>query len=104
MSIRRYEALLVLDVQGKEDGAKEIIDHLEKDFTAEGAEVQNIQRMETRPLSYAAGKLDHGYYVNFIFDGEPAVIEKLKNKLKFNTAVYRQHYQLLDNKVAVNKE
>jgi len=98
MSTRRYEALLVLDTQGKEEGAKDIIERLEKDFAAEGAKVERIQRMETRQFAYAAGKLDHGYYVNIIFEGEPTVIEKLKTKLKFDTDVYRQHYQVLDQK------
>ncbi len=98
MTTRHYEALLVLDTKGKEDGAKEIIERLEKVFAAEGAEVETVQRMETRPFSYAAGELDHGYFANFIFKGEPTVIEKLKAKLKFDTDVYRQHYQVLQRK------
>ena len=33
----RYEALLVLNTQGKEDTVKEIIDRLESEFQKEGA-------------------------------------------------------------------
>jgi len=101
---RRYEALLVLDTKGKEDGAKEIIERLEKDFATEGAAIEQIQRMETKPFSYVAGALNHGYFANFIFEGEPTVIEKLKTKLKFDTDVYRQHYQVLAPKKVVSKK
>ena len=88
----RYEALLILNAQGKEDSTKDIIDRLEKVFTKEGAAVEQIQRLDQRKFTYVAGKVDHGYYVNFIFSGESDVCSKLKAKLDFDTDVYRQHY------------
>lgn len=88
----RYEALLILNTKGKEESAKEIIQRLEKFFNAEGAAVEQVQRLDQRQFSYTAGKLDHGYYVNFIFEGEPGICEKLKAKLDFDEEVYRQHY------------
>ena len=63
----RYEGLLVLNVKGNEEGTKEIIERLEKDFTKEGAQVETVQRLDRRAFSYAAGELDSGYFVNFIF-------------------------------------
>lgn len=96
----RYEGLLVLNVKGNEEGAKEIIDRLEKDFTKEGAQIEQIQRLERRHFSYVAGKLDSGYFVNFIFQAEPKLISKLQNKLKLDEDVYRQHYQKLRAKKA----
>lgn len=88
----RYEALLILNTKGKEESAKEIIERLEKFFNAEGAAIEQVQRLDQRQFSYTAGKLDHGYYVNFIFEGAPGICEKLKAKLDFDEEVYRQHY------------
>ena len=99
----RYEGLLVLDTQGKEDTVKDVIDRLEKDFQKEGADVEQVQKMEKREFSYAAGALSGGYFVNFVFNAEPTVIEKLRAKFKLDPEVYRQNYQKLAAKKAVKK-
>ena len=91
----RYEGLLILNTKGSDEGAKEIIERLEKDFKKEGAEIEQVQKMDRRQFSYVAGKLDQGYYVNFVFHGEPAVLPKLRAKFKLDPEVYRQHYQKL---------
>ncbi len=91
----RYESLLVLDTQGKEDTVKETIERLEKDFAKEGAEVESVQKMEKREFTYAAGPLTSGYFVNFVFEAEPAVLDKLRAKFKLDPEIYRQNYQKL---------
>ena len=96
----RYEGLLVLNVQGTDEGAKELIERLEKDFTKEGAQVEQVQRLDRRPFSYAAGPLDSGYYVNFVFQAEPGAIDRIRAKFKLDEDVYRQHYQRLRRKAA----
>ena len=94
----RYEALLVLNAQGKADTVREIMDRLESDFQKEGAEVEQVQKMDKRQFSYMAGPLDSGYYVNFIFSADPGSIEKLRAKFKLDPEVYRQSYQRLPEK------
>ncbi len=94
----RYEALLVLNAQGKEDTVRETIDRLESEFQKEGAQVEQVQKMDKRQFSYMAGPLDSGYYVNFIFSADPALIEKLRAKFKLDPEVYRQNYQRLPEK------
>src|SRR5205085_6422482 len=91
----RYEALLVVNAQGKEESVHDIVDRLESEFKKEGADVEQVQKMDKRQFSYASGPLDSGYYVNFIFHGEPDLINKLKSKFKLDPEVYRQHYQRL---------
>ena len=88
----RYEGLIVLNVKGKEDGAQKIIDRLESEFKAEGCTVENIQKMDSRHFSYVKGKLDTGFFVNFVFSAEPGVVAKLQTKLKLDDDVYRQQY------------
>ncbi|HEX4085948.1 MAG TPA: 30S ribosomal protein S6 [Chthoniobacteraceae bacterium] len=89
----KYEALLVLNTKGNEDGANKIIDRLESEFKKEGAEIEQVQRLERRHFSYSAGPLDSGYFVNFIFAAEPALIDKIKGKFKLDADIYRAHYQ-----------
>jgi small subunit ribosomal protein S6 len=99
----RYEALIVLNSQGKEDSVHDIVDRLESEFKKEGAEVEQVQKMDKRQFSYVAGPLDAGFYVNFVFQADPQLITKLRSKFKLDPEVYRQHYQRLREK-KVKKE
>jgi small subunit ribosomal protein S6 len=91
----RYEALLVLNTQGREDTIKDIVDRLESEFQKEGADIEQVQKMDKRHFSYVAGPLDSGFYVNFVFRAEPQLITKLRSKFKLDPEVYRQNYQRL---------
>lgn len=94
----RYEALLVLNAQGKEESMHDIVERLESEFQKEGAQIEQVQKMDKRAFSYAAGPLDSGYYVNFVFEADSQLITKLRSKLKLDPEVYRQHYQKLPQK------
>src|SRR5256885_12046200 len=98
--MNRYEALLVLNTQGKEDNVKEMIERLESEFQKEGADIEQVQKMDKRHFSYVAGPLDSGFYVNFVFRAEPQLITKLRSKFKLDPEVYRQNYQRLPEKTA----
>ena len=91
----RYEALIVLNTQGKEDTIKDVVDRLESEFQKEGAEIEQVQKMDKRQFSYVAGKLADGFYVNFVFHADPQLITKLRSKFKLDPEVYRQHFQKL---------
>jgi small subunit ribosomal protein S6 len=100
--MKRYEALLALDTRGKEDTAKETIERLEKVIAAEGAVIEQVQRLEKRELSYETHHTKSAYFVNFIFEADPAVIDKLQKKLKLEDDVMLQNYlQLPAKKKAV---
>ena len=90
---RKYEALLVLNTRGNEEGANKIIDRLEGEFKKEGADIEQVQRLERKHFSYVAGPLDSGYFVNFVFAAEPRLIDRIKGKFKLDADIYRAHYQ-----------
>lgn len=94
----RYEALLVLNTQGKEDTVKEVIDRLESEFQQEGAQIEQVQKMDKRQFAYVAGPLNAGYYVNVVFNAEPQSVAKLRLKFKLDPEIYRQSYQRLQEK------
>ena len=83
----RYEALIALDTRGKEDTAKDIIDRLEKEITAEGANVEQIQRIERKELAYEHNHMKHAYFVNFVFVAAPDIIDRLRAKFKLDDEV-----------------
>lgn len=91
----RYECLLAVDTRGQEDSVKEVIERLESDFTKEGATVEQVQKMDKRPLAYSPRHLDSAYYVNFIFEADPTLITKLRSKFKLDPIIFLQHYQKL---------
>ena len=93
--INRYEALLVLNTQGKDETVKEIVERLESEFEKEGAKIEQVQKMDKRQFTYVAGELDGGYYVNFVFNADPQLVAKLRAKFKLDPQVYRQHFQRL---------
>lgn len=94
----RYEALFVLNSQGKDDTIREIIERLESEFQKEGAQIEQVQKMDKHQFSYVAGPLDSGFYVNFIFNAEPQLVTRLRTKFKLDPEVYRQNYQRLREK------
>jgi ribosomal protein S6 len=96
----RYEGLFVLNVKGTEENAKEMIERIEGEFKKEGAAIEQVQKIERRNFSYVAGPLESGYYVNFIFSGEPQLIDRLRAKFTLDSDVYRQQYIKLPAKKA----
>ena len=96
--MNRYEALLILNTQGRDDTVKDAVDRLESEFEMEGAKIEQVQKMDKRQFSYQAGELDGGHYVNFVFQADPQLIAKLRSKFKLDGEVYRQHFQRLKPK------
>lgn len=94
----RYEALLALDLQGKEEAAKDIIERLEKEFAAEGAEVEQTQRLERRELAYEHNHSKSAYFVNLVFSADSSLIEKLRTKLKTDEDISLQQIMRLADK------
>lgn len=97
---KRYEALLALNTQGKEESVKDIVERLEKLFKAEGANIEQVQRLEKRDLAYEHNHQKSAYFVNIIFESAPQVIEKLRAKLKLDEDVTLQNYLRLDARKA----
>ena len=95
---KRYEALLALSTRGKEESVKEIIERLEKTIAGEGATIEQVQRFEKRDLAYQLQHLNSAYFVNFIFEVDSQLIDKLRAKLKLDEDVALQNYLRLPPK------
>ncbi len=88
--MKRYEGLFILNTAGKEESIKDIIDKVSADLTALGCKLETVQKMEKRAFSRVAEKKHaSGYYVNYIFEAEGAVLVKLQKHFALNEDVFR---------------
>lgn len=88
--MKRYEGLFILSTTGKEEGVKDVIDHISADITAAGGKVETVQKMDKRPFARAASrKHQSGFYVNLIFQSEPTALTGLRGKFRLNEEIFR---------------
>jgi len=88
--VKRYEGLFILDTAGKEDTVKDVIDKISAEITAAGGKVETVQKMDKRSFSRVADKKQNaGFYVNIIFESEPATVDQMKRRFAMNGDVFR---------------
>jgi ribosomal protein S6 len=88
--VKRYEGLFILDTAGKEEGIKDVIDKISAEITALGGKVETVQKMDKKNFSRVADKRHNaGFYVNVIFEGQPALLDQLKHRFAMNPDVFR---------------
>lgn len=88
----RYEILLALNSAGKEETNKDLVERLEKALTAEGAAIEQVQRLERREFAYPHDKLKGAYFVNFVVTAAPQSVAKIRTKLSLDEEVVLQNY------------
>lgn len=90
---RKYEAMIVLDMKGKEDSVETLVSQLTREFEQSGAKMEQVDNLGKRKFPYAPRHVESGYFVNFLFESEPTAVDTLKTKLKLNSNIYMQYYQ-----------
>lgn len=87
--MKRYEALFILNNKGKEETIPDLIERVKADLQASGAKVSSIQKLDKKQFAYRSDKLTSGYYVNYVFEAEPAIADKLKTRFQLDDEVFR---------------
>lgn len=88
--MKRYEGLFILNLSGKEDGIKEVIDQVSADITAAGGKIETVQKMDKKAFSRVADKnATSGFYVNIIFAAPSKTLAALQSKFTLNRDVFR---------------
>lgn len=90
---RKYEAMIVLDMKGKEDSVETLVSQLSREFEQTGAKLEQVDNLGKRKFPYAPRHVDSGYFVNFLFESEPTAVDTLRSKFKLNSNIYMQYYQ-----------
>ena len=88
--MKRYEGLFILETAAKEEGIKDAIDKISAEITSLGGKVETVQNMDKKNYARVADKKHSaGFYVNIIFEGQPALIDQLKRRFAMNEEVFR---------------
>ncbi len=88
--MKRYEGLFILETAGKEEGIKDAIDKITAEITNQGGKVETVQKMDKKNYSRVANKRHSaGFYVNIIFEAQPAQVDQLKRRFAMNEEVFR---------------
>ncbi len=89
---QNYEAMYILDIQGKEEGVDDVLATIKQAIESLGGEFKTAQRMDRRHFERVAGRLDSGYYLGVTFELEGTKLSALKEKFQFDAKIYRQSY------------
>ncbi len=93
---RKYEGIVVLKLQGQEEGVDELVSGITKRLEAGGATMEQIDRVGKKEFTHENhAKQKHGYYVHLQFEAEPNVVNEVQEKLKFDENIMLQHYRRL---------
>lgn len=88
--MKRYEGLFILNTAGKEETLKDTIDKLSTEITSAGGKVETVQKMDKRSFSRVANKKHNaGFYVNVIFESQPATLPQLQSRFALSEDVFR---------------
>ena len=88
--MKKYEGLFILNLAGREESLKDVIDRVTAELTNAGCKVETVQKMDRRTFARAASKkVTGGYYVNFIFSADNSVVPQLRNRFLLDQDIYR---------------
>lgn len=88
--MKRYEGLFILDLAGKEEGLKDVVDKVTAEIGALGGKVETVQKMDKKSFARVADrKHNAGFYVNVLFEAKPSSISQLREKFALTEHVFR---------------
>lgn len=88
--MKKYEGLFILNIAGKEEGIKDVIDKISSEITTGGGKVETVQKMDKKTFSRVADKrFTSGFYVNVIFEAKPEAVNQLRAKFSMNEDIFR---------------
>ena len=88
--MKRYEGLFILNSAAREDALKDTIDKISAEITAGGGKIETVQKMDKKTFSRVADQRHTaGFYVNILFESEPAAVAQLRNRFVNNEEVFR---------------
>ena len=94
--MKKYEGLFILNLSGKEDGAKDALDKISNEIANCGGKVETVQKMDRKAFARIADKRHtSGFYANVIFAGTPTIVSQLQKKFALNDEIFRTLFTLL---------
>ncbi|RQV99914.1 30S ribosomal protein S6 [candidate division KSB1 bacterium] len=94
-NLRKYETIVVIDSLLKADEIDSIINKYERFISANGGQIESIERWGKKRLAYEIKKRQYGYYILIRFDGPPTMIKTLEREYRLNESLLRYKTLLL---------
>ncbi len=92
---RQYEGVIVLNTQGKGEGIDGMISRIGKEMEEEGVKLQQIDQLGRREFAYPQRDASGAFFVNYQFEADSSVLEKVRARLSLIDDIRVQHYQLI---------
>lgn len=90
---RTYEAMIVIDTKGKEEGIDQIINQVSREMEKAGAKLEQIDNLGKRNLPYSPRHVTAAHFVTVQFQAESPTVSAIEARLKLNENIYQQYYQ-----------
>ena len=90
---RKYEAMIVLDMKGKEESVEQLVSGIGREMEKAGAKLEQIDHLGKRKFPFNPRHVESGYFVNFKIEADGAALDAVRAKLRLNDSVYQQYYQ-----------
>lgn len=89
---RKYEAMIVLDMKGKDETVEELVTGIGREMENAGVKLEQIDKLGKRKFPYSPRHVESGYFVNYQIEADGAALDSIRAKLKLNESVYQQYY------------
>ena len=96
--MRKYETIIVIDSLLKLEEIEGIINKYERFISANGGQIEAIDRWGKRRLAYEIKKRQYGFYVLIRYDAPPAMIKQLDREFRLNEFLLRTMTTLLNKR------
>jgi small subunit ribosomal protein S6 len=96
--LRKYETIIVIDSLLKLEEIEGIINKYERFISANGGQVESVDRWGKRRLAYEIKKRQYGFYVLIRFDAPPAMIKQLDREYRLNEFLLRTMTTVLNKR------
>lgn len=90
--MRKYEALIVLNMKGSET-LDELTNAMSAKLTEAGATVTGVTNVGRREFAYESQHQKSGQYMLFAFEAEPQTIRTAREALAIDERVHYQYYR-----------
>ena len=93
--MKRYEGLFILNSAAREEALKETVDKISAEITSGGGKIETVQKMDKKAFARVADhKHSSGFYVNVVFECEPAAAAAMRARFVNNEEVFRVLFTL----------
>lgn len=89
---RKYEAMIVFDTKGKEEGIDTLVSTVSKEIEKAGGKLEQIDNLGKRQFPFNPRHVEAGTFVSIHFEAESPVVDVIQAKLKLHENVYQQFY------------